>query len=57
MMLLAASQVLVRPDFFQNRKNMIIEAEQRMQPMLYRISLLVPTGQLTADHRLVYCGV
>lgn len=56
-MLLAASQILVRPNLFQNGKNVIIEAKQRMQTMLYRVPLLIPTRQLASDHRLAYGGV
>ena len=55
--LLAARQVSVRPDLFQNGKNVIIEPEQRMQAVLYRVTLLAPTRQLAADHRLACGGV
>ncbi|HJS90248.1 MAG TPA: hypothetical protein VJ738_09815 [Steroidobacteraceae bacterium] len=56
-MLLAAGQILIRPNLFQNRKNVIIEAEQRMQTVLYRVSLLVPARQLASDRRLAGGGV
>jgi hypothetical protein len=35
----------------------IIEAEERMQPVLYRVPLLIPTRQLASDHRLACGGV
>src|SRR6185437_14241105 len=56
-MLLAAGQILVRPDPLQDGKNVIIGAEERMQTVLYRVPLLVPTRQLAPDHRLACRGV
>lgn len=55
--LLAAGQISVHPNPFQNRENVIVEAEERMQTMLDRIALLAPTGQLAADHRLARGGI